>query len=166
MGELKRLSKEAIPAALEKAMRYRLLNEPLEAESICLDVLVIEPENHEALVTLFLTLTDQLQHNLGERVRQAKELLPRLGSEYDRSYYHGILCERQAKVHLRRETPGSANQAYRWFKQAMEHYEEAMEVSPSDNNDAILRWNTCIRILARHPELMPEQEPTVPQFLE
>ena len=52
MFELKPLSTEAIPAALEKAERYRLLNEPGEAESICLDVLKADPENQQALITL------------------------------------------------------------------------------------------------------------------
>ena len=60
MFELKRLSDEAIPAALEKALRYRLLNKPAEAESICRDVLQIDPENQEALVVLLLALTDRL----------------------------------------------------------------------------------------------------------
>ena len=57
--ELKTLSPEAVPRALEKAERYRLLNEPGEAESICLDALDVEPDNQEALVTLLLALTDQ-----------------------------------------------------------------------------------------------------------
>ena len=47
MFELKPLNKDAIPAALDKAMRYRLLNEPGAAESICLDVLRIDPENQQ-----------------------------------------------------------------------------------------------------------------------
>ena len=59
MFELKTLSKSAVPAALAQAERYRLLNEPAEAESICLDVLRVEPDNQDALVTLVLSLTDQ-----------------------------------------------------------------------------------------------------------
>src|SRR5207248_11695595 len=58
MSELKSLSKEAIPAALEKAERYRLLNEPGEAESICLDILKADPENQQAIITLLLALTE------------------------------------------------------------------------------------------------------------
>ena len=38
-----------MPAALEKALRYRLLNEPVEAESICRDVLEVDPDNQAAL---------------------------------------------------------------------------------------------------------------------
>src|SRR5205085_11166530 len=52
MADLKRLHKEAIPAALEKAERYRLLNEPGEAESICLDILAADAENQQAIITL------------------------------------------------------------------------------------------------------------------
>ena len=43
--ELKRISQAALPAALAKAERYRLLNEPEQAESICRDVLAVEPKN-------------------------------------------------------------------------------------------------------------------------
>ena len=46
MFELKPLSREAIPAALEKAMRYRLLNEPGAAESICHDVLRTDDQRY------------------------------------------------------------------------------------------------------------------------
>jgi len=42
MFDLKPLSKNAIPAALAKAERYRLLNEPMQAASICEDVLRVE----------------------------------------------------------------------------------------------------------------------------
>ena len=45
MFEFKRITPEAVPAALSKAERYRLLNEPREAESICRDVLLVDPEN-------------------------------------------------------------------------------------------------------------------------
>ena len=62
MSELKKLSKEAIPAALEKAERYRLLNEPGEAESICLDILAIDPENQRAIIMLLLALTVALAY--------------------------------------------------------------------------------------------------------
>jgi len=54
MFQIKPLSKENIPAALEKAERYRLLNEPMPTESICLDILEADPENQKAIVTLLL----------------------------------------------------------------------------------------------------------------
>ena len=68
--EFKVLSLDAVPRALEKAVRYRLLNEPSEAESICLDVLEVDPDNEEAIATLVLALTDQFDHDAGA-VRRA-----------------------------------------------------------------------------------------------
>ncbi|PYK89986.1 MAG: hypothetical protein DME40_09325, partial [Verrucomicrobia bacterium] len=112
MSELKQLSTDAIPGALEKAERYRLLNEPAEAESICLDVLAAEPENQEALITLLLAVTDRFSKSYGVSDTQAKEILRRITGEYEQAYYSGILAERRAKAQLARGTPGCAHQAY------------------------------------------------------
>ena len=105
MPELKRLHKDAIPAALEKAERYRLLNEPGEAESICLDILHVDPENQHAIIMLLLALTDRFEKGYGVSDSQAKELLARVKSDYDRAYYAGIVAERRAKMKLRQNTP-------------------------------------------------------------
>src|SRR5207237_4017499 len=99
------ISKDAIPAALEKATRYRLLNEPAEAESICLDVLKADPENQEAIVTLVLALTDRFSKGYGVSDTQAKELLARIKNEYERAHYTGIFAERRAKTKLTQNTP-------------------------------------------------------------
>ena len=90
MSDLKSLSKEAIPAALEKAERYRLLNEPGEAESICLDILETDPENQPALITLLLALTDRFSKGYGVSDTQANQLLARIKGEYERAYYAGF----------------------------------------------------------------------------
>src|SRR6185436_9053857 len=104
---LKPMSADAIPSALAKAERYRLLNEPGEAESICLDVLQIDPHNEEALV-LLLTLTDQFPTDSSTKmVSRANELAASLGDEYDRAYYSGIVRERRAKAVLQRERFGA-----------------------------------------------------------
>ena len=113
MFELKSLSAEAIPAALEKAERYRLLNEPGEAESICLDVLETDPENQQALITLLLAVTDRFGKGYGVGDTQAKELLARVKGEYERAYYAGILAERRAKAKLAQGHPGAGHYAYR-----------------------------------------------------
>ncbi len=166
MFELKPLSHDAVSAALEKAERYRLLNEPLEAESICLDVLEVEPENQAALVTLLLSLTDQFDQRLNEVFTWTRDLIPKLAEEYSRAYYSGIICERRAGAHLRRGGPGSGFMAYDWYRQAMESYDKAAELRPPGNDDAILRWNTCARILERHPDLVPEPESSFQPLLE
>src|SRR5213082_699282 len=128
MSELKALSKDAIPAALEKATRYRLLNEPAEAESICLDVLKADPENQEAVITLLLALTDRFEKGYGVSDTQTKELLARVKSEYDRDYYTGIVAERRAKTKLRSNTPDCRFQAYDLLREAMEWFEKAEAV--------------------------------------
>jgi hypothetical protein len=158
MPELKSLHKDAIPAALEKAERYRLLNEPGEAESICLDILHVDPENQHAVIMLLLALTDRFEKGYGVSDVQTKELLTRLKSEYDRAYYSGIVAERRAKMKLRQHTPGCRFQAYDLLREAMHWFEQAEPLSPSGHDDAILRWNTCARIIERNKLVAREEE--------
>ena len=163
MYELKRLSKEAVPRALEKAQHYRLLNEPTQAESICQDILAVEPDHQQALVVWLLALTDQLERGLA--VKEAREILPRLQGEYERAYYAGIICERQAKARLEHGGPGSGFAAYEWLHEAMDWYHKAEAIRPAGNDDAMLRWNTCARALMRNPRLAPPpREPLEPQL--
>jgi tetratricopeptide (TPR) repeat protein len=132
------------------------LNEPREAESICRDVLEVEPDNQEALAKLLLSLSDQFGHGLSGRYREAKKLVSRLASEYEREYYTGILFERRAKCQLHQGTPGCGHLAYEGFTKAMEHYERAQELSPEGIDDAVLRWNTCARIINANHDIVPE----------
>lgn len=168
MFELKPLHEDSIPAALEKAMRYRLLNEPWEAESICEDILAIDPDNQEALVTLLLSLTDQFGRKRGANASAARALLPRLEGAYTQAYYAGIIAERRAKAHLARGGPGAGGAAYEALRQAMEHFEQAEKLRPPGNDDAILRWNTCARIFQRNAhDLRPlDAEPRLEPQLE
>lgn len=155
MFELKSMSKSNISAALEKARCYRFLNEPMEAESICLDILDVDPKNQQAIITLILALTDQFRWELSKTFARAKELLTQLNAKFHQIYYEGIVYERRAKTHLRRGEPGSEQMAYEWFRKAMEKYEQAIDMSPTGNEDAILRWNACARLIMRHPGLVP-----------
>jgi tetratricopeptide (TPR) repeat protein len=155
MFELKPLSQEGIPRALEKAERYRLLNEPAEAESICRDVLRLQPDNQRALVMLLLALSDEFEEELPDAVTQAQETVGRLQDAYERAYYSGIVCERRAKARLRKGRPGSGYAAYDLLREAMAFYEKAEALRPASNDDALLRWNACVRILERHPDLGP-----------
>jgi tetratricopeptide (TPR) repeat protein len=165
MFQLKTLSQEAIPRSLEKAERYRLLNEPAEAESICLDILQIDPDNQQALITLLLALTDQFD-KLNAAVHEAEELLPRLRSDYERAYYAGIICERRGKARLHHAGPGAVSAAYSCFRQAMEWYEKAEGICPPGNDDATLRWNTCARLIMRDPHLRPAVDEWIEHQLE
>lgn len=158
MFELKPLSAEGIDAALRKAERYRLLNEPWQAESICLDVLEVDATNQPAVVTLLLALTDQFSSERNASVEEARALLPRIDSEYDRAYYAGIICERRASSLIERGFSGTGFVAYDWFRQAMDWYEKAEAIRPSANDDALLRWNTCARAIMKHPNVRPAPE--------
>jgi tetratricopeptide (TPR) repeat protein len=165
MFELKRLSRDAIPAALDKALRYRLLNEPAEAESICYDVLEIDPDNQEALVTLLLALTDRLGKGYAVGITEAQEILGRIRDDYEKAYYAGIICERRAKALLRQQYPGSGYDAFEFLQEAMTWFEKAEALRPPKNDDAILHWNTCARIIMRN-QLGPRLEEKVEVQLE
>jgi hypothetical protein len=157
MFTLKTISAEAIPGALERVERYRLRNEPELAESICQDVLVVEPDNQKALVMLLLSLADQFHGGHTDCFAQAQAVLPRLRGEYERLYYSGIIAERRGLARLKQGGPGSGQVASTWLRKAMEFYEQAEAIRPPGNDDAILRWNTCARVSMRH-RLEPEEE--------
>lgn len=148
MIELKPLKPEAISAALDKAKRYRLLNEPDEAESICLDILAGNPDHQEALIVLLLALTDKFRHSgINPAFAQAQEIVPNLANSYSKSYYLGVIFERRAKFHLKQGGPGAGTVAYDWFVKAMEAFSEALSADDPKNQEAVLRWNSCARIL-------------------
>jgi len=149
MFELKPLSVESIPRALQKAERYRLLNEPSEAESICQDVLRIDPDNQQALVMLILALTDQFADGISGLPVQAREVVARLRDPYERMYYAGIIAERRGKSLLQASGPGAHTMGHESIRRAMEHYVEAEALRPAGNDDAVLRWNACARVLMR-----------------
>jgi tetratricopeptide (TPR) repeat protein len=144
--ELKPLSPEAIPAALEKANRYRLLNEPGAAQCICMDILAIDPENQDALKMIVLAISDRFGKDYGVDDTHYKDYLARLNDEYQRAYYTGIVYERRAKATLAK----GGLQAYEQFVQAMECFEKAEAIRPAGNDEAILRWNGCARIITRN----------------
>jgi hypothetical protein len=144
---LKPLSQQAIPRALEKAERYRLLNEPVAAESICLDILRVDPDNQEALVTLLLALTDQFGQPYKMSAVQPGDVIAKLKGDYEKAYYAGIVAERKAQAILRADPPESSHLAHDLLIQAMRYYESAAEVRSSGNDDALLRWNTCARMI-------------------
>src|SRR5687767_13811935 len=125
MIQLKKISGSGIKDALGKAERYRLLNEPQLAESICLDILEIEPNNHQGLVILLLAITDQFGHSESASVNEARQLLRRVENEYEKYYYGGIICERQGSALLDKGAMGSKSSAYDWIAEAMKLFEKA-----------------------------------------
>lgn len=160
--ELKPITQEGIPAALQKAERYRLLNESSAAESICLDVLAVDPDNQQALIQLALSRTDQFSGDLAGAVERAREPLARVRDDYKRAYYLGIVCERRGKAQLRSQSPGGHAIAWDWLRRAMDLYEQAEQLRQPGNDESLLRWNTCARIIDRHHLTAPAIEPMDP----
>ena len=152
MFELKPLHQDAIPAALEKANRYRLLNEPGAAESIYLDILATDPDNQEAIVNIVLAMSDRFAKDYAVGDGRIQDFLAKVEDEYEKAYYTGIVYERRAKAVLEK---GGIN-AYELFEQAMEWFERAEAIRPTGNDDAILRWNGCARIIKRN-NLVPRE---------
>jgi hypothetical protein len=150
MLELKPIARESIPRALDRAERYRLLNEPRLAESICLDVLAIEPDNQTALSCLLLSLTDQFGSGAGQIMEQARQLVPRFTGAYEQAYYSGIILERFARQQLVQGHPGAKFSAYEYLREAMKYYDQAEALAPNLNDDPILRHNTCVRMIQWH----------------
>jgi hypothetical protein len=157
MANLKRIAPNSIVSAIEKAERYRLLNEPMHAESICLDVLEIEPENQTALITLLLALTDQFPSRLYDALKPAEGLIPRLADEYHQHYFAGIINERWAIAQRDQRTVSSSVPI--WLGKAMSEYEQAEALSDGKNPDAILRWNTCARLQEKLIRTTPQTAP-------
>jgi len=159
--QLKRISPASIPHALEKAEGYRLRNDPAQAESIYRDVLAVDATNHEALRGLILALTDQFgAARAAGAAQQAQTHIAKLSDEYERAYYTGIVFERKARAALTRRNVVRAS-VYDGFRQAMDWYERAEAIRPPGNDDAVLRWNSCVRAIeserlepqTRSPEL-------------
>lgn len=142
--ELKKIGADAVEAASEKAEHYRLLNDPEQAESVCLDVLAVDDDNQRVKRILILVLTDQFADKAtSSRVKLARAQAQSLTDEYERLYYHGLILEGEGRAYLGKGLHGSF--AYECFEEAMELFEEAMDKRPKGNDDTILRWNSCLR---------------------
>jgi tetratricopeptide (TPR) repeat protein len=156
--KLKPISKASIPAAISKVEVYRYLNEPGEAESICRDILAIEPANQEALRLLGLAITDQFTGDVSDRYMEAGNIIRSLSDPYQRIYHLGILDERKAKAQLKAGRP--PHTVLPTFEKAMDYFDKAAAIRPADNDDAILRWNRCVRLLQSRigPDWQKEME--------
>ena len=142
---LKPISANGISEAIGKVEHYRYLSQPAEAESICHDILTADPENQMAVRLLGLVITDQFTGGRSDRYEEAERTFQRLQDRYEQLYYSGILYERRAKAQLAAGIP--PHSVLILFEKAMHCYEEAEAIRPTANDDAILRWNRCVRLL-------------------
>ncbi len=164
--ELKRLHTDSLPAALARARHYRLLNQPHLAESIFRDILEVDSGHEDAKVGLIMTLCDAFVSASSSPVSEVLRMANELDDAYSRSYYSGLVCERKAQAHLDKGGPGAGALAYDWLRQAMDHYSDAEPLRPSGNDDALLRWNTCARVLNNRSDVRPRAEDAAVHLLE
>lgn len=148
--ELKSISMAGVDEANSKAEHYRLLHQPNEAESICLDVLATDPENQLALRNLGLAITDQFTGHASDRYAQVEDAFNRLTDKYEHLYYTGILHERRAKAQLAAGRPPHTVLVI--VEEALRCFKEAEAIRPAGNDDSILRWNSCVRLLQSHTD--------------
>ena len=148
--KLKTIAASGIAEALSKAQLYRYLREPEESESICQDILAADPENQAALRLLGLSITDQFTGDMNDRYGDVESIFRRLTSPYAQHYYLGILSERRAKAQMRAGRPNYVVAAL--IEEAMRHFDAAEKIRPEANEESILRWNRCVRLLEKFPE--------------
>lgn len=143
--ELKSISKAGIPEAIAKAELYRYLNEPEEAESICRDILAVDADHQLARRMLGLSITDQFIGASVDRYAEAQSCFGSLRDPYERLYYAGLLHERRAKAQL--HAGYAPHILLPLVEEAMQCFAEAQNVRPAGNDDSVLRWNRCVRLL-------------------
>jgi len=141
---LKKLPAGELDPAIAKAILYRELNQPEEAESICRDVLAVDARHQSALRVLGLALTDRFEEVTVGLFEDAMATFAKLEGEYDRVYHEGVAWERLGKAHLKRSEGHGALGA---LEHALEHFERAEKIAPPGNPDSILRYNRCVRLL-------------------
>jgi tetratricopeptide (TPR) repeat protein len=153
--KLKTISQSGIAEAIAKAELYRYLNEPEEAESICRDILAVDPNHALGLRMLGLSMTDQFTGGPGDRYAEVEKMFQRLADPYERNYYTGLLCERRVKAQLR--AGRAPHTLLPLLERALQCFGEAERIHPPGNDDAILRWNRCVRLLQSQPEFEAEE---------
>ncbi len=153
---LKAISPAGVASAISKAELYRLLNEPEETESICQDILAVEPENQAALRLLGLAITDQFTGATCDRYAEAERVFRQLTDPAEQLYCMGLLHERRAKAQLR--SGRSPHTLLVLLEEAMRCYEEVEKLRPQGSDDALLRWNRCVRLIQARNDWFAQYE--------
>lgn len=152
------IHKKSIGCVLDKAKQYRLLLEPDLAISICLDIFAVDSDNQEALVIYILALTDALSHSDASTHKPDKKIqdaIKKLQSDYQKNYYQGIFYERKARSLM--SYAMSTSFAYDLLLKAIGCYKKAEKLTPENCDDAVLRYNACVRTID-DKSLQPRQD--------
>src|SRR5271166_5945215 len=127
---------------------------PHQLESICRDILVVDADHQLARRMLGLAITDQFTGGAADRYAEAHSIFQSLRDAYERNYYSGLLHERRAKAQL--HSGCSPHILLPLVEEAMRFFDEAEKIRPAGNDDSILRWNRCVRLLESRPEFHVE----------
>ena len=100
-------------------------------------------------------MTDQFTGGTGDRYREVEETFARLADRYEGLYYTGLYYERRAKAQLR--TGQTPHAVFPLFERALHCFSEAEKLRPAGNDDSILRWNRCVRLLQTPSMVWQEQ---------
>ncbi len=94
-------------------------------------------------------MTDQFKgEGDADTATRADAILPALSDEYARAYYGALIKERRARAYWNHGRPALA---YDWLVDALHGFDRAATLRPPGNDDALLRWNACVRLLERMP---------------
>src|SRR5260370_11156439 len=153
--KLKTISKSGIPEAIARAELYRYLNEREEGRSVWRDILAADPKHMLGLRTLGLAMTDQFTGGQSDRYADVEGIFQSLAEPYERLYYTGLLCERRVKAQLR--CGRAPHTLLPLWEKALQCFADAEKIHPPGNDDAILRWNRCVRLLQSQPDFEAEE---------
>ena len=153
--ELKTLGADQVSSALAAAEQCRAGGEAETAESICTDILEVDPGNARAIELLLWSRVDLLGEGRYGGVERAQEALALVQSDFERHYLEGVICEQQARFLIGKRGRHSSRVAYDWFRHAMDAFEEAARIAP-DRPEASLRWNACLRSIERDRHCAPD----------
>src|SRR5260370_15140365 len=122
---------------------------------MCRDILAGDADHQLARRMLGLAITDQFIGAASDRYAEAQSCFQSLRDSYERLYYSGLLHERRAKAQL---LVGYAPHILLpLVEEAMHCFAEAEKIRPAGNDDSILRWNRCVRLLESRPDFHGER---------
>jgi hypothetical protein len=109
------------------------------------------PENQAAKRLFGLALADQFTGGERDSYSEAERTFQSLTDPYERLYFVGLLRERHAKAEL--SAGHAAYMITALLREALRLFEQAEAIRPPGNDEVILRWNRCVRLIQSPPEL-------------
>ena len=155
--DFKNLESADLDAALAAAQASWAELRAEETESICLDILELDPNHRSTLDLLLRCRIELLKKGLPQSVARAQELIPQLDSDFDQAFYSGMIREAQARYLLEKRGRATSGVAYSWFRHAMDDFAAASNLD-AGRVEPKLHWNACLRTLENNPQCVPPPE--------